>query len=422
MAKNNFNKDVIINFACQIVVLIMTFLMNKVISILAEPAGYTLFSLFNKVSSVFSFVMAFSLGIAVPRYISMSHALSKIDEEYCVFSESLKICVSISLAIACVLFVFKGFFANLLFDSDNTVFIDVMIFTSFSTALFTLACGYFRGLNRYIAFSVMQICSALIGFSVSYFVKKSINHYFFMKSVLVFVLSFACIIYFYRYYKIRQSKNISSEKFRKTRKELLKYCIPRVPGEFVLFAFSAVPLLIMNKRFGLLSSTGFAAGVTIIGAITPFFGMIGTILLPYVSKSIVAGQEERQQLNHRISILLLIYVVIGFCATAGVLILPKLVVWFFFTSDYFVYIRQIQIMCISILPQAIYYLLRNPIDAAFCFPFNSVMLVISFSVMIVFFCLCSTIEQALWGYVISYFILGILCLLVWFIYVHKEKV
>ena len=72
-----------------------------------------------------------------------------------------------------------------------------------------------------------------------------------------------------------------------------------------------------------------------------------------------------------------------------------------------------RIMILAILPQALYLLYRNPIDAVAVVPYNTVILGICLTVMVVSFVWASTLTQYAWAYLTVSILQGLLSWLTW---------
>ncbi|HFU3699517.1 TPA: hypothetical protein ACGOZB_001455, partial [Streptococcus suis] len=75
---------------------------------------------------------------------------------------------------------------------------------------------------------------------------------------------------------------------------------------------------------------------------------------------------------------------------------------------------------ISILPNAFYLLLRNPLDGLSKFPYNTICLIISFVIYLVLLISSKNIEQVAYSIVAAYSILGAMSLFFWIFALRKS--
>ena len=411
MQKDEFSKDILITAIGQILVIVITFLVNKIISITLGPIGYAEYSIFNKAAAVVSFIMAFSLGIAIPKFLATSHAKKNIQEEAVSFISSIKICAVSCISVTLLVFIFSTFFSELIFSHSDTLYIRVLLIFSVGTAFSTVVISYYRGLDRFLVFSLLQIIISVISMLALFFAPKSVLKYFSIRGILLFFLSlvlFISILIKYRKMRITFSNYLMNKDICG---KIFHYSLPRVPGEFILFSLSAVPLIIVNKRFGSVGTAGIATALTLINSVAPFFGIIGTMLLPYVSKSIAKG--ESTLVYKRIKSLLVIYIILSFFAILLINLFPKLLIFILFSPQYYQFIPEVRVLSFVLVFQSIYLLLRNPLDAISNFPFNTISLCISFFAMLLSLLFLPTVESITWAIVASYFILAFCTFLAW---------
>ena len=145
--------------------------------------------------------------------------------------------------------------------------------------------------------------------------------------------------------------------------------------------------------------------------VTPVFSFMGIILLPFVSECIAKG--EMQAANRFVNRLALLYVGASLLITLILYAFTSLLTCLLFTSSYVVTADLSRIMILAILPQAIYLLYRNPIDAVSVIPYNTIILGICLVVMIVSFSLSTTLAQFAWAYLAVSALQGLMSWLTW---------
>ena len=193
--------------------------------------------------------------------------------------------------------------------------------------------------------------------------------------------------------------------------ELASFCLPRLPGEFVLFAYIVVPLIIINHRLGIEATAYFAVATTINSMINPLFSFVGMVLLPLVSKSIASNQFS--QADKKVKALIKIYLVVGLIGIIAVEIFTPLVINILFNSEYQSSVPIVRIMILAILPNAFYLLLRNPLDAMSKIPYNTINLIISFVVLNILVFLSTNVVAYAISFVAAYGLLSILSFWAW---------
>ena len=151
--------------------------------------------------------------------------------------------------------------------------------------------------------------------------------------------------------------------------------------------------------------------------VTPLFSIMGIILLPYVSQAI--AKKEMKSANRLIHRLLLLYVCGALFFIAALCLFTEFLTTLLFTSEYVVATDLSRIMILSILPQAVYMLYRNTIDAVSVIPYNAIILGVCILAMAVSFTLSSTLTQFAWAYLGVSILQGLLSFITW--HVIKQR-
>ena len=123
--------------------------------------------------------------------------------------------------------------------------------------------------------------------------------------------------------------------------------------------------------------------------------------------------QEVQSANRLINRLALLYV----AASAGITLIMYVFIRFFtllfFAESYVAAADLSRIMILSILPQALYLLYRNPIDAVSVIPYNTIILALCLVLMVVTFLFSTTITQFAWAYLAVSTLQGLLSYFTW---------
>lgn len=414
---SDFIKDISITTIGQIIVMICTFLLNKIISSKLGPEQYMEYSLIHKTAGVITYVMILSLGIALPRYMAIYRSKKDREREYACFLSSI-ILMLISTGIVflfCILF--KNQFALVVFGKNEKyvsyVFPTLML--ALQMGLTTMIYSFYRGTDKFFMYSFSQ-CVVSVGLMVISMLTNKLLVMVYIMSI--FGVLFSSYLFFVEWKKYKKKKYSTTKKHLiKEVKVLAKYSVPRVPGEFILFSFTTVPLIIINQRIGPQEAVAFSVALGIISAISPFFRYIGLVLLPYASKNI--AQNNFDDLDRKMKYLTIVYLLISCCGIIFVLLFTKIVIIILYSLEYIRYASIVRIMIFSLLPNAIYLLLRNPLDALTKFPVNTINLVISFLIMnIIIYFSNSEVIYAI-SFFVAYTVLGILSLISW-MYLKKK--
>lgn len=416
--KDSFYKDLFITFLGQLLVMGITFLLNKIISNQYSVEDFGTYNLIKRVVSIVSFVMVMAMGIAIPKYISEANELDDLQLKESYMLSSLFLIVITSLTLTSFLLIFKDSISEFIFgNSQLSNFIFPICMYAFSAGLITYTYSFYRGINNFTKFNIVGLNLQLITLLTALIIKDNLILLHYSWSVLLLLYAIFEILTLYK-------KNNFSFKGLKnklgTLRTLIEYGLPRVPGDFVLFAFNLAPMIVVNSNFGTEQVAYFSAALSINALITPLFSLVGTILLPFVSKSMVNNSVDN--MKNKIKVLGVIYIIISLISIFIIYLFGKTILILLFNSDYVNSIQIVKIVIISILPNAFYLLLRSPLDGVSKFPYNTICLLISFIIYIILLLSSNSIEMVAYSVVITYTILGLLSLGCWILALQRNNI
>ena len=157
--------------------------------------------------------------------------------------------------------------------------------------------------------------------------------------------------------------------------------------------------------------------MTFVTMVTTLFSFMGIILLPFVSECI--AKKDMKKACNFINKLLLLYISTSILISIPFFLFTDFMTSFFFSEEYLVTKDLSQILLLSILPQTLYLLYRNPIDAISVIPYNTIILCICLTVMVFTFSYSQSITHLAWAYFIVSLLQGGLSWFTWTIIKHK---
>ena len=274
--KDSFYKDLFVTFVGQIVVMLLSFILNKIISNQYTVSDFGTYNLIKRLASVITFVMLMALGIAIPKFVAEAKAKkdNKLMESY-MLSAIITICGMFVIVTMCMN-IFGKFWGKVVFnDSSYESYMLVVCLFSLANCLVTYVYSYYRGINSFYKYSFINIVLQVIFIVPTIFVKQNLWLLYLVWAILTitYALIEMVIIYKKNQYSMR---NIKNKLF--TFRELIMYSLPRMPGEFILFAYSLVPLTIISYKFGKTQVGYFSAALSINSLRTPLLDRKSTRL------------------------------------------------------------------------------------------------------------------------------------------------
>jgi len=404
----------------QMLVMLSAFGITKTACNILTVDEFGLYNVVRRSVSVLSFVMLSGMGITLPRYLAIyqgAHQYRKmVDLTCCSLFFVGVICVI--LATFALLFS-EAFIENVTGNSDCTLYWLAMAF-AFSTSISALLIAYYRGVNDFKNYSIAQVSfQLLLLLSLLFIPRHNVNAVF----LLWFLTTFSfTVLYFI--YENHRNRNIIFRAYRSCyfwdmMKTIAVYSTPRLIGDFLLFSFSAFPVLYLSQVMSMTDVAYYSVGLTIINMVTPFFSFLGVVLLPYVSGAMSNGRfSEAQRLIRRLSVW---YISLAAVLTVLFGLFLPVLIKLFFSPDYVVCKDIAMILLLSVLPQSMYLLYRNPIDAVSTIPYNTIILLVSCIVLIVLFSFSSSLSDYSYSFVLASFVQGGLSILVWLLINKKSK-
>jgi O-antigen/teichoic acid export membrane protein len=144
-------------------------------------------------------------------------------------------------------------------------------------------------------------------------------------------------------------------------RSLLRFGVPRLPGDLALTALLTLPATLTAHRSGIEAAGHVGFSLAVLGLLANFFAPIGVILLPHASAMVASGRlDELRQTMRRLLMLGLPLAAMGTLAIVAAA--PQLVSWYLGPTHVGA-APIIRITALSAIPYVVYVLLRSPLDA-----------------------------------------------------------
>ena len=403
--------DVILTFSVQIAIMLCMFATNKILSNKLDVDNFGLYNVARKSIAIISLVMQAGTGIALPRYLALYLGKGETFRAKAFLEAAILLILLVSGVICILGLCFKDILLEIVTGNSDIRFYFIAFGYAFTMALLALLYAYFRGLSDFKNYNLSQLITQIAMIvPLLIFKELSIGKVFASWAII----AIAAVLFYIISEKTQKRFSSAPTTFTDLKKEMKAisiYSLPRLVGDFFLFAFSAFPLIYLKENISLPSTAYYSVGITIVTTATPIFSILGTILLPYVSDAV--AKNELQKVHKFINKLAILYIVIAILITGMFYWLMEYMIRILFSEDYLAAKEISQILIMSLLPQSLYLLYRNPIDAVSVFPYNTVLFGLSLLCIVVLFCLCQNLNQFAWSYVIVSILQGVFSFCVW---------
>jgi O-antigen/teichoic acid export membrane protein len=392
----------------EIMVTLAGMLLLKFAASMLGPVGFGEYALGRRVVSLAYLPLIMGLGVAAPRYIAIARA--SISDEYSESSFAFATLTAGFLPMLVVVLV-----ANLAPNGTSTV-----IFGSASLGhmippasialagltLHGMVYAIYRGRSEMGIANVLQLLNLavapLVAFAVGNHTAATVLGTTGMLSVVISSCALVHLIYRERHEwhgkaSIREHLGI-----------LLRFGLPRVPGEFALVGLFALPALIAVRTQGVVLAGQFSAAMSLLTVASGSFAPVGLVVLPRASAQ--AADGDITGVRHLVVRILLGGTVL---ATAGVLVgemlIPPFVHWYFGPA-FVAAIPLFRACLLGTIPYSIHVLMRSILDALDVRPINARNLIIALCVLIALCLVRSEIMWMAWSLVGSLGLLAVLTL------------
>ena len=317
--------------------------------------GFSEYALARRTVTLIVPIPLLGLAVGLPRYIGFSNGQGDDEGAFRYYGATLQ-CVGVATLLLVVLMnVFSQTFAFLFFGELTykrlVLPLSLMIL---GLSLHTVVCCYFRGhiaMNRanLLQFINLAVVPVVAFFLFRHSVSKTLS-----AIGLIWSLAAGAALFLTPFRAIVLSN-------WKESKQLLRYGIQRVPGDFILMALFTLPATLEAHRRGIQEAGFVAFGISVVSMVGAAFAPFGLVLLPKATFLLAeGGQNELRQ--HLRSILR---------ATFGASVALVLSIWIYMPTLIHLYLgasfEQVtpiaRLLILGAVPYSVYLVLRNVVDA-----------------------------------------------------------
>ncbi|MGH7524645.1 MAG: lipopolysaccharide biosynthesis protein, partial [Gemmatimonadales bacterium] len=252
------------------------------------PAGFGEYVLARRALTLIQLPILLNMGVALSRFVAISSGDDASSSRQTFLVATTGIAAVTSVAALAVLFLVATPAAALLFgDAQYAPLMRATAFALPGIALHGVAYGYFRGRLHLAAANTLQVVNLGV-IPVAILLMPGISVTGAMRALAggwIGVALLALAVPLARALKQRSGGVPGAVR------TLLRYGLPRVPGEFALAALYSLPTT-LAAHFGGVTAAGFVGlGVALLSAVGSVYAPLGQIVLPSVSAA-AAGRDR----------------------------------------------------------------------------------------------------------------------------------
>jgi O-antigen/teichoic acid export membrane protein len=342
-------------FATEFTVLACQLLTYKLAAHFLGTTGFAEYAVARRTISILYPIVLLGLGVGLPRYVAM--AAGRGDEESKArYLGATLWCVGIA-AVVCVVILnaLPGGLAYLFFGSrEYESLLWPMSLVVAGTALHAIAYSYFRGVLHMRVANLLQLVNfGLMPMAVFLLLNKSVQSVLTALGVLSIAVAGTALLF--TPWKAAAKDN------RLQAKELLRFGIQRVPGDFILMALFALPATFVAHKSGIRAAGFVAFGVSMLNVIGSFFSPFGLILLPKAGTLLAAGRIA--ELRRQVWLLTRITLVVSAVLAIGIAVGAETLIRLYLGADFTEGTGILRLVLLAAVPYSLYTVVRNVIDA-----------------------------------------------------------
>ena len=362
-------------FLTEFAVMVSQIVVYKLAAHYLGKQGFSEYALARRTITLIFPITVLGLSIGLPRYIGFSKGQNNLEAADSYYGATLLSVGSAGFLCALLLNVFAGWFAYLFFGDRSYRFLvfplSVMIV---GLCLHSVACSYHRGhmqLNRAnrIQFLNLGVAPLVVFLLVGNSVRTVLLALGLAWSV---VGGFALLLT--PLWSVFRSNSIAM-------KDILRYGIQRVPGDFIFMALFALPSTFTAHLSGVQQAGFVAFGITVLSTIRAFFTPIGLVLLPKATLMMAEG-ARRELRGH-------VWLILKTCIASALLIAFVLWTWIpglvrlYLGNDFGQIVFIVRVLVFGALPLSLYLVLRILIDAYHEYAVTGAILLAGFSTFLI---------------------------------------
>lgn len=387
----------------ELLVMLSGILLLKFAASLLGPVGFGEYVVSRRAIGLLYLPLVMGLGIAAPRYIAIARAgaLEKYSESSFA-TATLTVGLLPALAVVLLLNAAPGWGAMLLFGTtDLGRLVPPATIALAGIALHGMVYAIYRGRSEMGFANTMQLVNLGL-IPVGAFALARHDAAAVLAATGTAWLLVSAIALVHVLYRERAGwRGVAS--MTDHLRVLLRFGLPRVPGEFALVGLFAIPSLIAVRAHGVVAAGQFSAAMSLLTMASGAFAPVGLVILPRASAQAATGDiAGLRKLVLRILAGGILLAAAG--VALGELLIPPFIRWYF--GPAFVPAIPVFRAClIGAIPFVVYILMRSILDALDVKAVNSRNLIITLCVLIV---LCLINSEIMW---MSFSLVGSLALL-----------
>lgn len=368
LSRSQLARDHVMTLCTEISVMGASFLLLKLAAAYAGPAGFGEFVLGRRLIGFVQLPALCGIGLALTRSVAIARGSGRMGAEWMYLDAALFVTLGTSAAAAALLVFGGGVVASTAMGGPALAPLARALAPGVvGLILHGVAYGMLRGRQTMVPANILQGINLgivpLAVFAVPGLSVPQLLRWIGLTQITVAAVALAIV-------RLRGPRVASPrEIWTHAARELLHYGTPRVPGEFMLGALSALPVVAAAHYGGPVEAGRIGLGLSLLSLATSLFAPLGQVMLPSISARVAAGETDGLARG--------IWVLSGTCVVLtalGVIGLEALAPWLLpavFGPAFAAAVTPVRIIILGAIPHVLYVVLRNVLDAIHAAPLNA---------------------------------------------------
>ena len=392
----------------ELLVTIAGILVLKFAAAMLGPVGFGEYSLSRRAVGLLYLPLVMGLGVAAPRYIAIARAGAMSGYTESAFATAtLTAGLLPPLTIILLLNAAPSFGSTILFGSAAlTHMVPPASIALAGIALHSMVYAVYRGRSEMKFANTLQTIDLAIVPVTAFLISRHDAAAVLTATGTAWLLVSGIALLHVLYRERADWRGLAS--MREHLAVLLRFGLPRVPGEFALVGLFAIPSLLAVRAHGVVEAGQFSAALSVLTMAAGTFAPVGLVVLPRASAQVAIG--DLAGLRHLVLRILVGGILLAAIGVAvGELLIPPFIKWYF-GEDFLPAVPYFRATLLGAIPYAVYILMRSILDALDVRALNSRNLIVSLATVLI---LCLVNRSLIWmsgSIVASLVLLGTLTL------------
>jgi O-antigen/teichoic acid export membrane protein len=371
--------DYLITFLTYGATIIINALFYYILTAHLGESGFEEYMLSRRVFSLLMVISMLGIAVALPRELSIRFDAKTFQTTANLFIASLLIIVSSMIVFLLLFLLFDENLAYLFWGNKKYTYLLYPILSLMSAmAVNSLVFALLRGKMKMGFANSLTLTTSLLPIVLIFFVTK-IPIFLYLQSALT--LSISILFIYLSLAKKTFQFNFDKDAIINELKVLLKFGVPRVPGDLSFEALTSLPVFFTAHLLGTTEASYLAFGLTIMSMIGSALAPFSLILLPLVSSKLREG--DYKGIESHISKLLKFITPGAIIASIIIFFSSGLIVKYYLHSSNINASNTIKFVSILLIPYIIYMFLRSANDSFYSKPVNSINCIIALGIFLI---------------------------------------